>query len=186
MEIKRIDLSKEIEDWRSAVYGEEVRSANISALQKVQKSVNDTVVNVNQAANDIQKVAGETEQVAAGAEAAVESANNTINHANNILIEAEKQVEYAAKNAKLAESWAVGGTGERSGEDGNCSEFFSKMAEAEYLRAKNEADRAESYANFVEPRFLIENNRLYMKADSTVKFILDGNQLYFKLPTSAI
>ena len=49
MEIKRIDLAKEIEDWRGAVHGEEVRSANISALQKMQTSINDTITNVNQA-----------------------------------------------------------------------------------------------------------------------------------------
>lgn len=185
MEIKRIDLAKEIEDWRSAVYGEEVRSANISALQKMQTSINDTITNVNQASDDVREAAGNAAQVASDAAAAVNLANETIDHANTILADAEMQVEYAANNADLAKSWAVGGTGKRPGEDINNSEYFSNQSEKEYLRAKGEADRAEAYANFVEPQFLMRNNRVYINADSTVKFILHENQLYFKLPASA-
>lgn len=185
MEIKIIDLSKEIEDWRSAVYGEEVRSANISALEKMQTSINDTIVNVNQAADDVQAAASDAAQVARDAASAVESANNSVNHANDILADAEKQVEYSANNANLAKSWAVGETSERPGEDTNNSKYFCNQSEKEYLRAKGEADRAEAYANFVEPKFLIENNRVYIKADSTVQFFLSGNQLYFKLPVSS-
>ena len=52
MAIGNIDLSREIENWKSAVRGEDVRSANVAAFEKIQGTVNDTVQNVNQAAED--------------------------------------------------------------------------------------------------------------------------------------
>lgn len=50
MAIGNIDLNQEIESWKSAVYGKDVRSANVAAFEKIQGTVNDTVQNVNQAA----------------------------------------------------------------------------------------------------------------------------------------
>lgn len=52
MAVENIDLSQEIESWKSAVYGKDVRSANVAAFEKIQGTVNDTVQNVNQAAED--------------------------------------------------------------------------------------------------------------------------------------
>ena len=52
MAIGNIDLNQEIESWKSAVYGKDVRSANVAAFEKIQGTVNDTVQNVNQAAED--------------------------------------------------------------------------------------------------------------------------------------
>lgn len=50
MAVGNIDLNQEIESWKSAVYGKDVRSANVAAFEKIQGTVNDTVQNVNQAA----------------------------------------------------------------------------------------------------------------------------------------
>lgn len=52
MAIENIDLSQEIESWKSAVRGKDVRAANVAAFEKIQGTVNDTVQNVNQAAED--------------------------------------------------------------------------------------------------------------------------------------
>lgn len=54
-------------------------------------------------------------------------------------------------------------------------------AHQEYLDAKNEADRAEAYADFVQPHFIIQNNRLYIKDDAVGEFIVANNRLYMKL-----
>ena len=42
----RIDLTREIKDWEEAIYGEEVRSANSRAFQKIQSSVNEAIDDV--------------------------------------------------------------------------------------------------------------------------------------------
>ena len=47
--------------------------------------------------------------------------------------------------------------------------------------AYNSAQLAAAYANFAEPHFLIQNNRLYIKDDAVGEFILANNRLYLKL-----
>ena len=54
-------------------------------------------------------------------------------------------------------------------------------AHQEYLDAKAQADRAEFYAGFIEPHFIIENNRLYIKDDAVGEFITANNRLYIKI-----
>lgn len=52
------------------------------------------------------------------------------------------------------------------------------------IDAENEADRAQMYADFLEPHFLIQNNRLYIKDDAVGEFIVANNRLYMKLLAS--
>lgn len=47
--------------------------------------------------------------------------------------------------------------------------------------AKNDAARARMYANFVEPDFILQDNRIYVLEDKTVEFIVSDNRLCFKL-----
>lgn len=47
--------------------------------------------------------------------------------------------------------------------------------------AYNSAQLAAAYADFAEPHFLIQNNRLYIKDDAVGEFILANNRLYLKL-----
>ena len=54
--INKIDLSKEINDWKNAVYGREVRNASSSAFEKLQTIINGTVSNVNEAASQIDEI----------------------------------------------------------------------------------------------------------------------------------
>lgn len=53
-------------------------------------------------------------------------------------------------------------------------------ANQSYLDAKAEADRAQLYADFIEPHFIIQNNRLYIKNDAVGEFIVANNRLYIK------
>ena len=54
-------------------------------------------------------------------------------------------------------------------------------ANQSYLDAKAQADRAEFYADFITPDFIIENNRLYIKDDAVTEFITANNRLYIKI-----
>lgn len=54
-------------------------------------------------------------------------------------------------------------------------------AHQEYLDAKAQADRAQAYADFIEPHFIIQDNRLYIKDDGVGEFIVADNRLYMKL-----
>lgn len=54
-------------------------------------------------------------------------------------------------------------------------------AHQEYLDAKAQADRAQAYADFIEPHFIIQDNRLYIKDDAVGEFIVVDNRLYMKL-----
>ena len=89
--------------------------------------------------------------------------------------------EQASDSATLAESWAVGGTNTRTGENTNNSEYWSGRSSGYATAAKAQADRAEAYADFVTPHFIIQNNRLYLKDDAVPEFIVANNRLYIKL-----
>ena len=47
--------------------------------------------------------------------------------------------------------------------------------------AANSAELARVYADFLEPHFVIANNRLYIRDDAVGEFILANNRLYMKL-----
>lgn len=57
----------------------------------------------------------------------------------------------------------------------------ASSAHSDALDAKAQADRAEMYADFIEPHFIIQNNRLYIKDDAVGEFIVANNRLYMKL-----
>lgn len=98
------------------------------------------------------------------------------------MLDAQAAATEAGRYNTASESFAHGGTGERPGEDTDNSKYYSEQAEKEYQRAKDEADRAGIYANFIEPEFILVDNRIYIKESKTVQFVLYGNQLYYKLP----
>lgn len=83
MGVKRIDLSPERSAWRDAVYGEEVRGAGISSLQKTEDVINGTVNEVNQTADSVKM----TTQAASNA---VNTANSALTNANSALKNVEE------------------------------------------------------------------------------------------------
>lgn len=97
MAIENIDLSREIENWKSAVRGEDVRSANVAAFEKIQGTVNDTVQNVNQAAED-------SASAAHNAQAAVDSIQTAIDTAAEKAAAAATSATQAAGSQAAADS----------------------------------------------------------------------------------
>lgn len=83
--------------------------------------------------------------------------------------------------SKDSKRWAVGDENYPGSETDN-SKYYSERAKDQYEKAKNEADRAEQYADFVTPKFLLINNQVYINKKSTVKFLMNNNRMYFKLP----
>lgn len=174
VDIQKINLEDEIQEWKSAVCGEEVRKANVSAFEKIQTAVNEAVVAVEDAAAEVNKESGKAAEAVALAEKSIETANTT-------LTQAEEYSKNAGDSAELAEAWAHGHEKYPENQTDN-SEYWSGRSKDYSQQAKNEADRAAAYADYLEPKFVLEDNRIYVNADSTVKFVLDSNKIYFKLP----
>lgn len=97
MAIGNIDLNQEIESWKSAVRGEDVRSANVAAFEKIQGTVNDTVQNVNQAAED-------SASASHNAQAAVDSIQTAIATATEKAAAAATSATQAAGSQAAADS----------------------------------------------------------------------------------
>ena len=103
MAIENIDLSQEIESWKSAVRGKDVRAANVAAFEKIQGTVNDTVQNVNQAAED-------SASASHNAQAAVDSIQTAIVTAT------EKAAAAATSAAQAAGSQAAAASSKTAAE----------------------------------------------------------------------
>lgn len=194
MAVKTIDLSPERKIWADAEYGEEVRGAGISSLQKTEDVINSTVDEVNRAAVDVQNAAKNTEKLNQKSNEVLNRANETVDHANDILDEAaqrageifesaKQQVSISAGNATLSESWAVGGTDVRDGENTNNAMYYSQQSETQADRAKTEADRAARYSQIIAPGFYFDpaEAKLYMKAGVGVDFMVQDARLYWKV-----
>lgn len=97
MAIANIDLSQEIENWKTAAYGKDVRQANVAAFEKIQGTVNDTVQNVNQAAED-------SASAAHNAQAAVDSIQAAVTTATGKAAEAATSATQAAGSQAAADS----------------------------------------------------------------------------------
>ena len=113
---------------------------------------------------DIKDVAVDVERIEAAAASALESEENALNSANSATQSANTATQKASEalnsaenaklsedksveNAKLSESYAVGGTGTRTGEDTDNAKYYNQQASDNADRAKEEADRASSIAN---------------------------------------
>lgn len=108
------------------------------------------------------------------------NAGNSATAAHDSEVAAASSETNAGNSATRAESWAVGGTDTRTGEDTNNSYYFSEISRNKAQEAKADADRAEFYADFVTPHFIIANNRLYMRDDAGVEFTVANNRLYIR------
>ena len=91
--------------------------------------------------------------------------------------------QYSREAVKDSESWAVGGTGTRDGEDMNNSKYYSEVSRAEAEAALNAAKLAKDYSTVVMPDFYfdIETAMLYEKAGVNVEVMLDEADLYWRI-----
>ena len=130
-----VDIKQEMQDWQNARFGRQVRSANVNALTKLQDQSNSAVDYIIEKGNEI-------DQTRQDANTILQSASDAVDHANSITAEykqyadtklsqteAQRQLAENAKQgaddaATLAESWAVGGTETRPGENTNSSKYY--------------------------------------------------------------
>ncbi len=134
---------------------------------KIIKTVKETENNIKQIAENVSRNASD---------AALKAENAAVSAS-----QAEESAGAAADFSKESESHSHGGTGTRPGEDTDNSLYYSQLSRQEYERAKKEADRAENFSGFVTPRFLLANNRVYLKRGKTVEFIVANNRMYCKI-----
>lgn len=127
------------------------------------------------------QINNETEGFKDDAETAATSAAGSATAAAGSASAAATSAGQADDFSRLAESHSHGGTGVRPGEAADNSKYWSEQSQAEYERAKNEADRAEIAANFITPSFEIVDNRLYLSIGGTVDFKVANNRLYYKI-----
>ena len=73
--------------------------------------------------------------------------------------------------AKTSESWAIGGTGTREGEETNNSKYWSEESKKQANEALNSADKAAQYANIVAPKFHIDFNTMELVQEAGAKGI---------------
>lgn len=177
------DISKEIQDFREAKYGEEVRGSMISLAEKVNKDGEDAIANVAAQVVKINGAITTANNAVTNANAATARANEALNHADDILDSATDQATNSTRSATTAKSWAVGGTGSREGENTNNSEYYSRQAGTHANNAKNDADRAAQYSQIIAPGFYFdpETSTLYMKAGIGVDFKVVDSILYWKI-----
>lgn len=197
----RVDMSDEIEAWRSAVYGRQVRSAQISALQKTQVQVNAAIDYIEQKGDDIDALRQESESVLGRAEEINRASDENVylaeawahgrsdhpaQESDNSKHWSERSRNYASEagdSAKRSESWAIGGTGTRDGENANNSQYWSEESQRQAEVARNEADRAARYSTIVAPGFYldVETGILWIKSGIGVDFIVNDGVLYWKI-----
>ena len=135
----------------------------------------------DQALEKCDEVVQESKDMKEAAEQAMEAAEQTLSKAEEAKNAAVKNAKDAADSAELAEAWTHGKAGYKEQEDDN-SRYWSEVSRTQAERAESEANRASMYADFVTPKFIIQDNRLYLKDDGTVAFAVENNRLYFKLP----
>lgn len=102
MAIKRVDISSEIQDWKSAVYGEEVRSANVSALTKLQTQINDACDGIELVEGNATDTLAKAQSASDTANQASKDANTAIDTANNAVTQAQGYANAAASSATAA------------------------------------------------------------------------------------
>ena len=190
-----IDISQEINGWANAQIGRDVRKYNVSALAKLQDQTNTAVDYVVEKGEAIDQAAKDVQTVRQEAQGAVDHANDITaeykQYADDKLAatEQERQAAQTARTgseaaATWAESWAVGGTGARPGEEGDNSQFWAEKSQESAGQASREADRAAQYASIVAPGFLVDPDsmELYMKTGVGVDFIVtDDAELCWKI-----
>ena len=127
------DISQEINDFKNAIYGEEVRGSMISLAQKLNTEVEENTTNVNQAVKT--------------ANSASSAANQAVQNANTTLQAANQAVQNAAGSASAAAGSASAAAG--SAEDAaDCAAAASGSASAAAQSAANAAEVAEGLGGF--------------------------------------
>ena len=127
------DISQEINDFKNAIYGEEVRGSMISLAQKLNTEVEENTTNVNQAVSTANSASSAANQ-------AVQDANTTLKAANQAVKNAAGSASAAAGSAS-----AAAGSAEDAAESAAAA---SGSASAAAQSAANAAEVAEGLGGF--------------------------------------
>lgn len=189
-----IDINQQIQDWKNARYGRQVRSANVEALKELQNQMNGAVDYLVEKGEVVDQAAKDVQLVRQEAQGAVDHANEITEeykqYADTKLAETMKQRQLAEtakkeadESALLSESWAHGNTGARPEENTDNASYWSQQSKTDADRAKEEADRASQYSQIIAPGFYfdIDTATLYIKGGAGVNFIVDNATLYWKI-----
>ena len=127
------DISQEIDDFKNAIYGEEVRDSMVSLAEKLNTEVEENTTNVNQAVKT--------------ANSASSAANQAVQNANTTLQAANQAVQNAAGSAPAAagSASAAAGSAENAAESATAA---SGSASAAAQSAANAAEVAEGLGGF--------------------------------------
>ena len=98
------DISKEINDFKNAIYGEEVRGSMITLAEKVNTEVETNTTNVNAAVSTANTASGKANQTLETAQEAINEAETTLQAANTAKADAQSSAEAAAASASAAEA----------------------------------------------------------------------------------
>ena len=115
---------------------------------------------------------------AASAEAAAQSEENAATSETNAA-QSEENAATSERNAAQSASDAAdsASAAAESEENASDSEQAAKLSEQ---NAKASEDILQYYVDFAIPRFVIQNNRLYISDAATGEFIVANNRLYIK------
>lgn len=133
-------------------------------------------------ANAAKSQAAAAESAKAAAASQTAAATSEKNAADSAKAAAASQAA-ASASEKAAESWAVGETGTRTGEDTDNSKYYSLQSQNSADRAAAEAANAAKYSEVIAPGFYLdpETMTLYMKSGKAVDFkVVDDNVLCWK------
>lgn len=97
------DISKEINDFRTAVYGRDVRNSMITLAEKVNTEVETNTANVNRAVNTANTASSRANQTLETAQEAINEAETTLQAANTAKTDAQSSASAAEESASAAE-----------------------------------------------------------------------------------
>lgn len=148
------DISKEIQDFQEAEYGEEVRSSMVSLAEKINSEVETDTANVEAYKNEVDAqllvVDGQIsylnqkeEEILSTEKKALDYSTNAIQAAQKAT-QAEKDSDYAAK---ISQSYAVGGSNSREYEDIDNAKYYSESASSSADAAKTLLEDATDLMN---------------------------------------
>lgn len=154
-------------------------------------SANESATWASSSANAAATSAAEAKQTAANFNQSVIDTTNEFKAevkktSDDFKDEAAKLAEqYSREAAKDAESWAVGGTGTRTGEDMDNSKYYSEVSKSNASAAEEAAKLAKDYSTIVMPDLYLDPDTgiVYEKTGVGIDVQLDEDsaKLYWKI-----
>lgn len=180
----------------SKYYCEEAKTTTADAISEMETIKTDTVTEAEaiskswavggtgaRTGEDTDNSKYYSEQASTTTEEAIKTINTTTQAAIKEMNTIKTQTVTEAET--ISKSWAVGGTGARTGENTNNSEYWSNQASNQAVAAAESAAQAAMYAGVVMPKFYlnIEDGYLYYQDGKDIDFKVDEDEatLYVKI-----